>query len=166
MPLSREFHMTVLTTPPTGGGAGSDGPLPAILRCAAEMGEALDEVSETQPVYLETDAKAAALELLVAVESRVHELRLRGMAAAGDVAAVDGTRDIASWLASTTHVRPRDAHADQQLATALDQRYPTVAAGLREGRVNPAQAQVITSSLDALAEHADVDDDVWTRAEA
>lgn len=156
--------MTVLTTPPADGG--TSGSVPAILRCAAEMGEALDQVSDAQPVFLETDAKAAALELLVAVESRVHELRLRVMAAAGDVVAVDGTHDIASWLASTAHVRLRDARADQRLATALDQRYPTVAAGLRDGRVNPAQAHVITSTLDALVEHADVPDDVLARAEA
>ncbi|HEX7738577.1 MAG TPA: DUF222 domain-containing protein, partial [Marmoricola sp.] len=57
-------------------------------------------------------------------------------------------------------------HADQQLATALDRRYPAVAAGLGEGRVNPAQAQVITSSLDALTEHAEISETVMAQAEA
>jgi len=145
--------------------AAGSAPPPAILRCAAELGAALERVRDASAVYLTTPEKAAALEALVAVESQVRELRLRVMAAAGDVADETGAHDVAAWLASTTRVRFADARADQRLAAALDDRHAAVAAAMRAGTVNIAQAEIITRTLDTLAQHGEVSAEVLEQAE-
>ena len=160
--------MSITTPPPDARPAGPSepaGPVPAILTCAADLSEALTKVRDAQPIFLTTPEKAAALQALVAVEAQVQELRLRVMAAAGDLADQTGSHDVAAWLATTTRVHVKDARREQKLATALDRRFPAVAAGMREGRVNTAQAHVITRTLDELNSHSDIGDEVLARAE-
>ncbi|QCC76531.1 DUF222 domain-containing protein [Nocardioides daphniae] len=101
---------------------------------AEEMSASLKSVCDVNPTFMSTDEKASALLSLLEVESRTAELRMRVMAAAGDVAEGEGFRSIATWLAHHGHVRRADAAADLRLAEALDRERPTLAAGVREGR--------------------------------
>ena len=57
-----------------------------ILAAASRIDEALKDVADVNPAFMATEDKAAALTDLVALESRVAELRLRVMADACDVA--------------------------------------------------------------------------------
>ncbi|QCC78634.1 HNH endonuclease [Nocardioides daphniae] len=106
---------------------------------------------------MSADEKAGALLSLLEVESRTAELRLRVMAAAGDAAEGEGFRSIATWLAHHGHVRRGDAAADLRLAEALDRERPTLAAGVREGRVSIAQARVIAAAVEELPARVGLD---------
>lgn len=121
-----------------------------ILTATEQLHAVLTEVAEVNPTFMATSDKAAALCALGRVQARLDELRLRVLAGAGEVAAETGSRDGAAWLSHTTRVRVHDARADLRLARSLETRYLAVALGLREGRVNLAQAVVITQSLDDL----------------
>ncbi|MFT3873683.1 MAG: DUF222 domain-containing protein [Nocardioides sp.] len=121
-----------------------------ILEGTHAIGQALKSVADVNPVFMTTDDKAEALVEISRLEARLAELRLRIMADAADVAATDGSRDIADWLAGHTRIRFEDARADYRLAAALDRRYAALAVALRHGQANLAQAQVITRRLDDL----------------
>ncbi len=135
-----------------------------ILVAAGLIDEALKSVADTNPAFMATDDKAEALHELSSIESRVVELRLRILADSADLAADSGARDAAGWYADATHGRFEDARADLHLATALDRRWHALGAGLREGRVNTAQARVIVRVLDDLPD--EVPHDVLAAAEA
>ena len=121
-----------------------------IVGCLAEIGRVLDEVADAQAVYLSTTEKAAALRELASLESRVAGLRLRVMAAAGDVAEESGARDVAAWVSQHTLAEPEAARADLRLAHALDRDHAQVAEALAAGRCSLAQARVIVRSLEEL----------------
>ncbi|WP_239021610.1 HNH endonuclease signature motif containing protein [Nocardioides jishulii] len=131
---------------------------------AASISSSLKSVADVNPTFMRTNEKADALLALADAESRVAELRLRVMAAAGDVAEGEGFRSIATWLAHHGHVRRGDAAADLRLAEALDRDLPVLAAALREARTNLAQTRVIAHAMAELPD--DVDQDVLARAEA
>ncbi len=135
-----------------------------ILAAASVIDEALKTVVDTNPAFMTTLDKAEALRELSSIESRVVELRLRILADSADLAADSGARDAAGWYADATHGRFEDARADLHLATALDRRWHALGAGLREGRVNTAQARVIVRVLDDLPD--EVPQDVLAAAEA
>ncbi len=135
-----------------------------ILAAASRIDEALKDVADVNPAFMATEDKAAALTDLVALESRVAELRLRVMADACDVAESTAARDISGWLAAHARIRPEDARSEQRLAEGLDRRWGAVVAAMREGRVNQAQALVIVRSLEDLPK--EVPADVCQRAEA
>ncbi|HEX7739371.1 MAG TPA: DUF222 domain-containing protein [Marmoricola sp.] len=121
-----------------------------VLAALGQISAALDEVAAANPVFMDTPAKTTALKRVAALEARMTELRLRITAAADDVAAQTAARDIASWATFHLHARVEDARADQALALALDRRYGVLAAAMRDGLVNHAQASVIARALDAL----------------
>jgi len=121
-----------------------------VLGCLAEMERALDEIADAQPVYLSTAEKAEALQRLSVLEARVTALRLRVIAAAGDVAQEAATRDVAAWFSHHTMTEPEVARADERLARSLDRDRPQVAAALAAGRCSVAQARVIVRCLDQL----------------
>ncbi len=123
-----------------------------ILRATADIDAALKQVADVNPTFMSTGEKAAALRELSAVEARVAELRLRVLAFAGDVAQLTAAHDADEWLAVATRGRFEDARADLVLARALDRRYAVLAASLRDGSVNLAQARVIVRALDDLPE--------------
>ena len=135
-----------------------------ILVATSVIDEALKTVADTNPAFMATADKASALRELVTLESRMAELRMRILADADDLAAESGARDAAGWLADSTHTRFEDARADLRLAVALDRRWQTLGAALREGRVNTAQASVIVRALDELPD--EVPTAVLHRAEA
>lgn len=135
-----------------------------VLAATTLIDEALKAVADTNPTFMPTADKAEALKELTRIESRVAELRMRILADADDLAAESGARDAAGWFADATHTRFEDARADLRLATALDRRWSSLAAALREGRANTAQARVIVRALEALPD--EVPQDVLAEAEA
>jgi hypothetical protein len=135
-----------------------------ILGCVAELGAALDDVADAQPIYLSTDEKSQAMCDLAVLESRIVELRLRVMAAAGDVAEETGARDVAAWFSQHTLTEPDNARADDRLAQALDRDRPVLVAALSVGRCSVAQARVIVRALDDLRDR--VGREIIDRAEA
>jgi len=134
-----------------------------VLAATSLIDQALKFVADVNPTFMDTSDKATALSELVHLESRVAELRLRILADADDLAVESASRDAAAWLAHHTRGRLHDARADLRLAEALDRRYPVLGAGLRDGRVNHAQAHVIARALDNLPD--DVPSEVVTSAE-
>lgn len=135
-----------------------------ILAATSVIDEALKTVANTNPAFMATADKAAALCELVTLESRLAELRMRILADADDLAAESGARDAAGWLADSTRTRFEDARADLRLGVAVDRRWQTLGAALRDGRVNTAQASVIVRALDELPD--EVPTNVLDRAEA
>jgi len=123
-----------------------------VLTCAATIEAALDEVAEVNPTFMSTTEKKRAMVALAALESRVAELRLRVLATADDVALETGARDAGTWLAARTGQRPEVGRAQVQLAEALDKRWVHLAAGMRDGAVNPVQATVIARVLARLVD--------------
>ena len=131
----------------------------------AAISVALKTVADVNPLFLETVDAAVVMRNLVAVETGAAELRMRVMATAGAAVAEDeGFRDVAAWLAANAHVRRSDAAADLRLGLALDRDLPVLAQGVREGRVNIAQAKVIAATVEELP--ARVGQDVIDAAEA
>ncbi|MBC7276137.1 MAG: DUF222 domain-containing protein [Nocardioides sp.] len=110
-----------------------------------------------------TDQKAATLVEIARAKAQLAELELRVMAAADDVAADSAARDVAAWLHHHTHQRPEALRDDLRLAHALDRTYHRVAAAMRAGKCNLAQAQVIVAALDDLP--ADLDPEIRANAE-
>ena len=99
----------------------------------------------------------AALLALDRASAQLDELRLRVTAAADDVAAEDGARDIAAWLAHNDRLDRGQARRDLRLARSLDARWHRVARALREATVNRSQVEVIVRALDDLPEGLDRD---------
>jgi len=132
-----------------------------VLTCASQIGTALDEVAEVNPTFMTTTEKKQAMLALAAEQSRLAELQLRILATADDVALETGARDAGAWLAARTGQRPETGKAQVQLAQALDRRWVHLAAGMRTGAVNPAQATVIARMLarlvDQVAPKVDLD---------
>ena len=112
--------------------------------------ELLKGIAGVNPTFMTTDDKACALGELVRAEAQLVELRLRVLADASDLAESTAAKDAAGWLAHHTRTRFADARADLALATALDRERPVLAAGMRDGNVTLAQAQVIRRALEAL----------------
>ncbi len=121
-----------------------------VLGCVDTIGTALDRVAAVEPVFMTTKQKQAALVELTKLSSRVESLKLRILAAADDIAVETGARSTAAWLADTTRDNHGTVLRSARLAAAVDERYRHVGAALADGRVNLAQAHVITTALDAL----------------
>lgn len=134
-----------------------------VLGCAAAIDAALKDVADVDPSFMRTRDKREALLRLTELAGRVAELRLRVLASAADVAEEVGARDQAAWLSHAARVDRGDCRRDLRLGQALDARWQRLAAGLRQGAVNPAQAEVVARALDDLPD--DVDADVRRLAE-
>ncbi|GAB2876328.1 HNH endonuclease signature motif containing protein [Nocardioides pacificus] len=129
----------------------SAGPTPHPLQaCVETVAAALDEAAGVDPLFLPTAAKADLLVDLAGLEARLAGLKLRVLANASDVAHEHGARSVASWLAHTTRTHPGACANEGRLASSLEHTYPATGTALREGRLNTAQARVITTALDAL----------------
>ena len=97
----------------------------------------------------------AALVRLGGVEAILKELQLRVAASADDVADDKGARDLGEWLSHHARQDRGQVRREQRLAEGLAQRWHLVAAGMRDARVNPGQAHVITAALEALPDGLD-----------
>ncbi|MFI5627525.1 DUF222 domain-containing protein, partial [Nocardioides sp. NPDC051685] len=134
-----------------------------VLGAVVTITGALDRVAAANPTFMATDQKAATLLEIARAKAQLAELELRVLATAQDVAADTAARDVAAWLHHHTHQRPEVLRADLRLADALDRTYHHVAAAMRQGECNPAQAHVITQALDDLP--TDLDPEIKTKAE-
>ncbi|MEU0313644.1 DUF222 domain-containing protein [Nocardioides sp. NPDC006273] len=134
-----------------------------VLAAVVAITGSLDEVADVNPTFMATDQKAAALVEIARAKAQLAELELRVIAAADDVAADSAVRDVAAWLHHHTHQRPEALRDDLRLAHALDRTYGRVAAAMRAGDCNSAQAQVIVAALDDLP--ADLDPEIRVKAE-
>ncbi|MFE6507808.1 DUF222 domain-containing protein [Nocardioides sp. NPDC057767] len=134
-----------------------------VLDAVVAVTDALDGVAEANPSFMATEQKATTLVEIARAKAQLAELELRVLAVAEDVAAETAARDVAAWLHHHTHQRPEALRADLRLASALDRTYDQVAAAMRTGDCNPAQAHVIVAALDDLP--ADLDPEIRTKAE-
>ncbi len=121
-----------------------------VLECVGGIGELLDEVSAVDPAYMRTSEKESALRALTRLSARLDSLRLRVVAAAGDVAADAGARDLAGWLGAEVHVERAVARRELRLAHAMDIRWEQVRGALERGDLSVAQAEIIVEALEAL----------------
>ena len=138
-------------------------PLHPVLGAVVAITGALEAVAEANPAFMATDEKAATLVEVARAKAQLAELELRVIATADDVAADTAARDVAAWLHHHTHQRPETLRADLRLASALDRTYGLVAAAMRAGDCNPAQAHAIVQALDDLPD--DLDAEIKTKAE-
>jgi hypothetical protein len=122
-----------------------------ILATIATAEAALKDAVHANPIFLSTAEKRDALLAVERLGAEVEELRLRLIAASGDVADEVGARDVGTWLVSQELADARTAHRDLRLAQALEGR-PVVRAGLAEGRFSVEHARVIVRALTDLAE--------------
>jgi hypothetical protein len=127
-----------------------------LLAAVADARAVLGRVADLQPLYLSVGEKERLLVESARLAAQVDELRLRCLAEAGDVADKHGARDAGAWLAHATHLDPAAASADRRLAGALQDR-PLLAAGMRAGGVNAAQARVIAAAVDDLPDRLGAD---------
>ncbi|MFD7073303.1 DUF222 domain-containing protein [Nocardioides sp. NPDC059952] len=134
-----------------------------VLGAVVAITTSLEQVAEANPAFMATDQKAATLLEIARAKAQLAELELRVLATADDVAAESAARDVAAWLHHHTHQRPETLRADLRLADALDRTYHRVAAAMRAGDCNSAQAQVIVAALDDLP--AGLDPEIRTKAE-
>ena len=134
--------------------------------CSSSMeaiASALKDVADIDPTFMRAEDKKAALLGLSALGAELEELRLRVLASADDLAADEGARDPAAWLAH--HARLDSASARRQLrpARALDGRWHGVRRALGQGTINADQAAVVVRALDDLP--SDIGSEVRGRAE-
>ncbi len=121
-----------------------------LLACADTIEKALASVVDCDPVYLDAGDRADLMVRLPTLISQVQALNLKLVAASGDVAADDGCRTVADWVAPRTRTDRRAAYAQERLARALDTTWRHVGAALSEGRVHLDQARVVVKALEAL----------------
>ncbi len=132
-----------------------------VLAAVAVVDDALRDVVDIDPIYMSAQDKGSALLALSSVIDRADELRMRVLASADDLAAEEGARDAAAWLAH--HARlDRGEWRRLRLARSLEAR-ETTAAALRRGEINVAQAEVVVRAIDDLPD--EIDDAVRTAAE-
>lgn len=122
---------------------------PVVGACAV-LDEVLDEITETDPIYMDPLAKKQALAGLSTLVDRLEGIRLKVMAASGDVAEAEGARSAGLWWAHTTREDHTVGRATGRLATAVTDRWTRVGEALCAARVTRHQAEAITRALDDL----------------
>ncbi len=128
-----------------------------LLACLDTIEKALASVLDCDPAYLDADDRAELLLRSTRLISQQESVRLRAVAAAGDVAADHGCRTVADWLAPRTGTDRRAAYAQEKLAHALDTSWCHVAGALADGRMHLDQARVIVKALAALPDDVGVE---------
>ena len=138
-----------------------------LLVCADAIEAALKEAAGVDPIFMTLADKRVGLVRFAHLVNLVEAVRMRMIAAAEDVAAAEGHRDVASWLTHRTRADQRSDRRAQHLAVELDTRWHHLAAAVQdpgEGWVNLDQAHVIARALGdvsrALAEEPGVDADL------
>ncbi|MEU0313950.1 hypothetical protein [Nocardioides sp. NPDC006273] len=96
-----------------------------------------------------TSQKKDYLAKVEKLQAQQAALTLRVLAASGDIAAESGDKDASARMRAELLVDKGAARAQIKLATSAA-RYELVAAGLAEGVVSEAKAQVITKALDKV----------------
>jgi hypothetical protein len=127
-----------------------------LLRCLTSVRGALDDAAELDPRFVPTRDKERALRAVDRELARLEGLRLRLLAASGDVADDAGARSAGVWLAGESRAGTASGVRAQRLAEALT-RWPEVGRALGSGSINLAQAKVIVTALDELQPEVDVE---------
>lgn len=127
------------------------GPRPAhpVLELAQSVSDALDAVGGVDPGWMRTAEKAEALRELDRARDRLAAVELALLGKAEDVAADDGARSPAAWLAGQARRDYGTCAASQRVAESL-LRWPRIEDALRRGAINLDQARVMLTALDAL----------------
>ncbi|MFJ2755063.1 DUF222 domain-containing protein [Nocardioides sp. NPDC087217] len=110
---------------------------------------ALEELLATDPAYWRTEQKKGLLERLEKLQAQQAALKLRVLAAAGDIAEETGAKDASGWMRADLLVDKAVARSQIKLAAAVT-KYDLVAAGLAAGVVSQDKARVITQALDKI----------------
>ena len=118
---------------------------PLVMRSIATITRALKDTAGVSVGFMSTAQRRDALLQLATASAQMESLRLRLIATSGDVAADDGYRDLATWLAHHTRTDRTVNTRTARLAVSLDRGWPLVADGLASGEVNLAQAEVIVT---------------------
>ncbi|MFD7076799.1 DUF222 domain-containing protein [Nocardioides sp. NPDC059952] len=113
---------------------------------------ALHDLLASDPAYWRTEQKKDLLERLEKLQAQQVALKLRVLAAAGDIAEETGDKDASAWMRAELLLDKGVARSQIKLATKVA-KYDLVAAGLAEGVVSLDKARVITRALDKV--HAD-----------
>ena len=121
-----------------------------VLATAGAVADLLAELVDVPVEFLGTDDKREALLTVDTVVARLESLRLRLIAAAGDVADDEGCRDVAAWLVARTRADRGSSRRALRLAQSLAARWERLAGALAQGTVNPEQVEVIARALDEL----------------
>ncbi|WP_432478526.1 hypothetical protein [Nocardioides sp. GXQ0305] len=109
-----------------------------VVAATTTIDGALKDVADVDPVFMDVADQRTVLLELTRLEARLAELRLRVMAASGQVAADEGARDVAAWLAHRARLDRGECRRDLGLATRLERHRPVLAEALRAGEVNRA----------------------------
>ncbi|MFJ2755333.1 DUF222 domain-containing protein [Nocardioides sp. NPDC087217] len=110
---------------------------------------ALHDLLATDPAYWRTEQKKDLLARLEKLQAQQAALKLRVLAAAGDIAEETGAKDASGWMRTDLLVDKAVARSQVKLAAAVA-KYDLVAAGLAEGVVSQDKARVITQALDKI----------------
>ncbi|WP_406027396.1 HNH endonuclease [Nocardioides sp. NBC_00850] len=110
---------------------------------------ALQDLLATDPTYWRTGQKKDLLERLEKLQAQQAALKLRVLAAAGDIAEETGAKDASGWMRTELLVDKAVARSQIKLAAGVA-KYEQVAAGLAEGGVSQDKARVITQALDQI----------------
>ncbi|MFI5627596.1 DUF222 domain-containing protein, partial [Nocardioides sp. NPDC051685] len=115
----------------------------------AAIESALQDLLASDPAYWRTGQKKDLLERLERLQAQQAALKLRVLAAAGDIAEETGAKDASGWMRAELLVDKGAARSQIKLATGVA-KYDLVSAGLAEGVVSLDKARVITTALDAI----------------
>ena len=115
----------------------------------AAIEAALHDLLASDPAYWRAGQKKDVLERLEKLQAQQAALKLRVLAAAGDIAEETGAKDAAGWMRTELLVDKAVARAQIKLAAGVA-KYDLVAAGLAAGVVSQDKARVITKALDAI----------------
>ena len=121
-----------------------------VLATASAVADLLADVVDVPVEFLRTEDKREALLTVARVAARLESLRLRLIAAAGDVADEDGCRDVAAWLVARTRAGRGSSRRAQRVADSLAHRWQRLAEALAAGEIHPEQVEVIVRALDEL----------------
>lgn len=133
-----------------------------IRAAVAAVDEALTGVADVDPMFMSVEDKRAALLETSRSIDRMQELQMRLLASADDVAAEDGARDAAAWLAHHGRRDRGECRRRLRLGRSLTT-HAAVGNALRRGDLNVAQAEVVHRAVEALPE--EVEDQVRDAAE-
>ena len=127
---------------------------------AGRLHAVLDTLVEVPAWSMTRGEQRYALTELARAEGRLVELRLRVLAAAdrSDLAADTAATSTTAWLAQATRQTRAGAHADVQLAQALDGPFGATRAALADGLVDVDQARVIIRAIQQLPDTVEAQD--------
>jgi hypothetical protein len=120
-----------------------------IVAAMSTIDSSLADLLATDPIYWSTEEKKAVLAWSAKIEAQQTALKLRVLAAAGDIAEETGAKDASGWMRTELLIDKGIARSQINLATRVA-KYDLVAASLAEGVVSQDKARVITQALDAI----------------